>query len=349
MATVITNLVSAIPYIGGDLVISLWGGLNEPFNCEIELKILFIAGISSIFEIGYHNNLFMVKMPITRRQSAGITYNVVPQRLNTENLIYAWLVGFIESDGYFIITLSKNGKYLKYEFGIKLHIRDIQLLYKIKTLLGVGTIKFIDTKEGINSKTVIFSIKNKSHLINIILPIFDKYSLLTMKQYDYLRFKEILLKNRELIYYKDLPNYIRPNIALYSIKDIINKYYFSSWLIGFIEAKGCFSCYKSIKTNNGVNSISQLNVANFYISQSYDKIIIMAIIEYLSLTSNVNINLNNYIVKVSGVRSIENVIKFIHLAPVKLLGYKKLQYLLWIKNIRKIDTYTKKFKIPTNY
>lgn len=28
-ATVITNLISAIPYLGNDLVIFIWGGLNE--------------------------------------------------------------------------------------------------------------------------------------------------------------------------------------------------------------------------------------------------------------------------------------------------------------------------------
>ena len=53
--------------------------------------------------------------------------------------------------------------------------------------------------------------------------------------------------------------------------------------------------------------------------------------------------------KVTGVRSIENVIKFIDKAPVKLLGYKKLQYLLWIKKLRIIPRYAEKINIPKIY
>ena len=275
----------------------------------------------------------MVKKLITRRQSAEISYknNDIFQRLSVENLKYAWLVGLIEGDGYFSIT--KNGKYLKYIFGIELHIRDIKLLYKIKNLLGVGTIHLRNTKN--RTKTATFKITNKSHLKNIVLPIFDKYSLLTNKNYDYLRFKNFLLKDGK--YSLNLPYYIRPNIDIYTVENILNKNYFSSWLIGFIEAESCFSIY-----NN--------KVATFEITQTNGKIIILAIKNYLSLTPNITKdNTNNYKIKVSNIRSIENIIKFIHKAPVKLVGYKKLQYLLWLKKIRTILTYTKKFNIPNNY
>lgn len=275
----------------------------------------------------------MVKKFITKKQSAGISYKnyYIPQRLNVENLKYAWLIGLIEGDGCFSVT--KNGKYLKYDFSIELHIRDIQLLYKIKNLLGVGTIYLRNTEN--KSKTARFKINNKSHLKNIILPIFDKYPLLTNKIYDYLRFKDLLLKDE--IYSVNLLNYIRPNIDLYNVEDILNKHYFSSWLIGFIEAKSCFSIYND-------------EVANFEITQTNGKIIILAIKKYLSLTSNVTKDkTNNYKIKTSNIRSIENIINFIHKAPVKLIGYKKLQYLLWLKKVRTISIYNKKFNIPNNY
>jgi len=60
------------------------------------------------------------------------------QRLNAGDLVFAYLVGLIEGDGWFSVT--KNGKYVKYEFGIEMNIRDVQLLYKIKEILGVGQI-----------------------------------------------------------------------------------------------------------------------------------------------------------------------------------------------------------------
>ena len=139
-------------------------------------------------------------------------------------------MGLIEGDGWFSIT--KGGKYLKYEFGIELGIRDVQLIYKIKDLLGVGEINFRDTE--VRSKTVILRVRKKSHLINVILPIFDKYPFISNKQYDYLRFKDNLLKGITLYENLDI-NYVRPLEPLNNVDYIISLPYFSSWLIGILS------------------------------------------------------------------------------------------------------------------
>lgn len=52
-------------------------------------------------------------------------------------------------------------------------------------------------------KKVSLRIINKSHLIDLILPIFDKYPMLSYKQYDYLRFKAALLSG--ITHHVDLP------------------------------------------------------------------------------------------------------------------------------------------------
>lgn len=46
LATVITNFLSAVPYIGKDLVELVWGGLDtdEPQCGDVMLKILLNAG-----------------------------------------------------------------------------------------------------------------------------------------------------------------------------------------------------------------------------------------------------------------------------------------------------------------
>jgi ubiquinol-cytochrome c reductase cytochrome b subunit len=112
-----------------------------------------------------------------------------------------------------------------YEFAIEVALRDVQLIYKVKDLLGIGTVCFRE-KEG-RSKTVILRVRNKSHLINVILPIFDKYPIFSNKQYDYLRFKEALLKG--IKYYEELDtNYIRPTTPLNSVESIVNAPYFSA-------------------------------------------------------------------------------------------------------------------------
>ena len=189
--------MSAIPWVGQDIVEFLWGGLciliilliEEPYNNYFVFKILFIAGISLILEVIYvftFNVLLGVKKITTKGQSAGVRYisNIkASQRLNAGNLSYAYLVGLIEGDGWF--SISKKGKYLIYEFGIELSIRDVQLIYKIKEILGIGIITFRKSKN--RSETVFLRVRNKSHLINYILPIFDKYSLLSNKEYDYIK------------------------------------------------------------------------------------------------------------------------------------------------------------------
>ena len=56
-ATVITNLMSAIPWVGQDIVEFLWGGLSqllieEPNNSDVVQQILLNAGISPISVLG---------------------------------------------------------------------------------------------------------------------------------------------------------------------------------------------------------------------------------------------------------------------------------------------------------
>ena len=257
-----------------------------------------------------------MRIAIPWRRSAGvrcISTSEASQRLNTGDLSYAYLVGLFEGDGFFAIT--KNGKYLTYVLGIELSIRDAKLIYKLKSLLGVGV---VSTRKRGDIEMISLRIRNKNHLINFILPIFDKYPMFSNKQYDYLRFRNALLSGK--IYSKDLPEYTRSNEPLNNVNSIISADYFPAWLVGFIEAEGCFSVYK-IKDD--------YLVASFDVSQTDGEIIISAIRVYFSFTTSIYSDKTNcFKLKVSSVRSIENIIKFLNKAPVKLLGYKKLEYLL---------------------
>jgi len=310
------------------------------------LKILLNAGKSPI--LGFAYGLFLVILPIisvkiamTWRQSAGVSNRSLStsdasQRLHAGDLTYAYLVGLIEGGGFF--TLTNKGKYLTYELGIELSIRDAKLIYKLKSLLGVGVISI---RNRDNIEMISLRIRNKNHLKSFILPIFDKYPMFSNKQSDYLRFRSALLS--DVTYYIDLPEYTRSNEPLNNIKSIINAHYFPAWLVGFIEAEGCFSIYK-LKDD--------YLVASFEISQTQTngEIIISAIREYLSFTTAIYSDKTNcFKLKISSVRSIENLLRFFNKAPVKLLGYKKLQFLLWIKQLRTISRYSQKIKIPSNY
>jgi hypothetical protein len=181
--------------------------------------------------------------------------------------------------------------------------------------LGVGVVSF---RKRDHIEMVTLRIRDKDHLKKIIIPIFDKYPMFSNKQYDYLRFRDALLAG--IIYSEDLPEYSRSNESLNTVESIINTFYFPAWLVGFIEAEGCFSVYKQREDSF---------VASFDISQTRGDIIIAAIRKYLSFTTTIYLDKTNcYKLKVTSVRTIENVIKFLDRAPLKLLGNKKLQYLL---------------------
>lgn len=368
MATVITNLFSAIPFIGQDVVQWLWGGFNneDPYYSNIILNKSVWCWNIFILLIDYYiikliiwNKNNIVKISINKKQSAVINNKLLiiqrlnsnysfnnsiiydkNHKLNTDNPIYAYIVGLIEGNGW--INITKKGKYLLYEIGIEISNKDIQLIHKIKNILGVGLIiiKNRKIKDGLYNNIVIFRIRNKNHLKNIIIPIFDKYNILTNKQYDYLFFKENLLNNVK--HYDKLSLYIRPNNSIYTVNDILNKYYLSYWLIGFIEVKGCFSIYKPFINYNKVVSIEINQINNFEL--------IEAIKIYLKVSQNIYLDkFNNNRIILNNISDICNIIKILQNNPIKLLGYKKLQYNLFLKELRLIPIYIKYINIPQKY
>ena len=124
------------------------------------------ARISPTLVFGYICIYTSVKKPNAWGQPAGVrniyTFEA-SQRLsakNLTNLTYAYLVGLFEGDGYF--TISKKGKYMQCELGIELSIRDVQLIYKIKNLLGVGIVGFRKIK---GEKSMVYlRIIEKNHI-----------------------------------------------------------------------------------------------------------------------------------------------------------------------------------------
>jgi len=362
-----------------DNISVVWGGLNNTWTveepneltniCKFVKLILLFAGISWFciylyfieygfsYYIKFVKKSIIVRLPAESQKVGYSTFLNISQRLESGDFIYPYLVGLFEGDGWF--SVSKKGKYVLYELGLEVSVRDVQLIYKIKKILGVGTVYFRNKekitelkKEDLLNKfklepnienkrnNVIFRIRNKSHLKEIIIPIFDKYPLLTNKQYDYIRFRTALLSNT--IYSKDLVPYIRPEILVNSVESILNISYFSSWLIGFIESESCFSIYKPVNDSS--------YIASFEITQTNDKVIILAIKKLLCLTQSITVDeTNNFRIKVSSVRGVENVINFLKKEPMKLQGYKKLQYLIWLKKLRKIPRYYQKINIPQDY
>lgn len=308
----------------GHRIISKPAGVCKCFKGQFYKSITINTGLLRV-------NSF--KSPIRKTIGLRQIHLTAPQRLNAEDM--AWLVGLVEGDGWFSIT--KNGKYCKYEFGIELHERDIQMLYKIKKALGVGTISFKKDQNKVS-----FRIRKKPHLKEVILPIFDKYPMISTKHFKYLRFRLNLLNN--ILYYENLMDYNpTATLTLYNnVDNLIKLDYFDNWLVGFIEAEGCFSKYK-------LTSLSLYNIVSFEVSQTNQLPLLMAIKKRLSITSNPYVDkTNNAKLKTTSLDSIQNVIHFLDKTSAKLKGHKRLQYLLFLKELRTNPKY-KKLRVPKIY
>lgn len=271
----------------------------------------------------------------SRRQHAWVN-KFIHQRLNEEHpsskaYFEQWLVGVTDGDGNFSINYS-NGKW-GLSFKIAQSRYNLRLLYYIKKELGVGSV----TKDNTKGQ---FFIRDRKHIENIILPIFDKYTLLTSKHFDYSRFKQALYllndkdmckeqRDRELLILKNNKKgnkYLSPvwnNISLpltdiNIIRGIVTK----PWLVGFIEAKGSF--YLVSKDSNRI-------VHGFGLTQKLDNIVLESIRLLFHIPSQVRYKEihNHYILDTTNSRTIEYIIDYF---KDTMKGVKSLEYKIWSRS-----------------
>jgi len=179
----------------------------------------------------------------------------------------------------------------------------------------------------------VFRIRDSKSLENVIFPIFDKYSLLTTKQFHYEKFKEAhaILSNKLLpkiekdIRLLDILNY-KPSVkfisSAWSIVDnnvfnyeTASKVMSKAWLIGFTEADGSF--YLVRKSPNRL-------VHAFEITQNLEKIVLTAIKYILGISTNVQTKKAGYYsISTTNSRAIENIIKYFNNT---MKGMKSLEY-----------------------
>lgn len=70
-------------------------------------------------------------------------------------------------------------------FSINQHVKDFSILLEIKEIFGVGNISS-------SEKTAIYQVNSTKDLVNVIIPHFEFYPLLTKKRADFLLFKSAI-------------------------------------------------------------------------------------------------------------------------------------------------------------
>jgi hypothetical protein len=88
-----------------------------------------------------------------------------------------WLVGFVDGEGSFVVTISlnsnKSGFRVRLEFSVCQHLRDEELMNSLIEYLGCGK-TIMDSR----SPLISFRVKKFSDIIDIIIPFFPKKNIL---------------------------------------------------------------------------------------------------------------------------------------------------------------------------
>lgn len=184
-----------------------------------------------------------------------------------------------------------------------------------------------------------FRIRDISNIKNVILPIFDKYTLLTSKQFNYNKFRKAIMiysdpnlslfeKNVMLNNLKNITlpkEYFSPVWANYTEKsltfEIVNSIMSKEWLVGFTEAEGSFYL-----VNKGINRMTHA----FEITQKLDKIVLIAI--SLILPMKVYNKKTYFSCVTTNQKSVSKIIDYF---KNTMKGMKSLEYRIWARSFSK--------------
>lgn len=204
-------------------------------------------------------------------------------------------------------------------FVLRLHERDEEILLDIKNNLNCGY------KKKTQKNMMDYIISDKKNLYNIIIPIFEKYPLLTKKYYQYEEWKNLLKKrilNKEFIRIRN-PYKLTANVEN-SIEEIKIKPYFKNWLIGFIQGDGSFNRRKDGKRI----------IPEFGIAQKYDNLVLEAIRQTLGINSKILVRKCGtiYVLQTKSKKDICKIYEFIKNSEVNLKSYHLKRFNIWLQN-----------------
>ena len=218
----------------------------------------------------------------------------------SENFL-AWLIGFSEGEGSFIVNNRGD-----LAFVITQSTIDIKVLEFIKETLGFGKV----ISQSLHTSRYVTQSKVE---IDIIINLFNGNLILPSKQKSFEKFikgfNDWVTKGRIKLDAVELKHS--------SILPSLN----NSWLAGFTDGEGCFTC--SIGKHKGFSY-------NFNISQKWD--INLKILEHLcilfkgGIVSRHSVD-NTYEFRIGGVKNCKNI--FFYFDSYKLYTKKSLSYALW--------------------
>jgi hypothetical protein len=148
LATVITNLLSAIPVFGHDLVES--NIITEYLHISTIVPVLPTIGNVSVHALKKGK-----KIRLDKNEYLSIPYPFL-----------AFFSGLIDGDGYILVTKTTKG-FITIRLVIGLHLEDISTLEYIHSVLKIGTISIFRDHKSPSCKLII----NRTDLQEVIFPL----------------------------------------------------------------------------------------------------------------------------------------------------------------------------------
>ena len=108
------------------------------------------------------------------------------------NLDAGWITGFVDGEGCFHVGINPHadmstGYQVLPEFTVVQHERDVQLLHALKALFGCGVVR------RNHGDRMAYRVRGRGHLLERIIPFFEKHPLKSRKRQDFIKFRRILL------------------------------------------------------------------------------------------------------------------------------------------------------------
>jgi len=241
--------------------------LNQYIFTEIVLLIIMVVIINmqNVYTTRKNMGLFFNSALLIRSYSSLDSKNNNYKKLDPN-----WVSGLVDAEGSFIVFIkldsSNKVRQVQLSFEINLHIKDIDLLYKLKSFFGeAGNISIPSTRKDARLK-----ITSINEIYQYVIPHFKGYPLQGMKKLDYdlwVKCAELILNKEHLqkeglykilsiksVLNKGLSDKLKaifPNVKVIDkpILEVVDIPLNPNYISGFSEGESCFSVNISSKTN----------------------------------------------------------------------------------------------------
>ena len=108
------------------------------------------------------------------------------------HLTAQWITGFTDGEGCFHVSLNQNntmklGYQVLPEFVVTQHKRDVNVLHALKDFFQCGVVRVN------HGHRFCYRVRGQQHLLQRVIPFFEKHQLKTKKRIDFEKFRDVVL------------------------------------------------------------------------------------------------------------------------------------------------------------